>query len=589
MKFPKDAIYVDTETSTISENEEEHTPSLILGVAEYVHYDSRCQPTSLDTYYFKQASSFWEWVFDILKDIDELYLYAHNWSFDWQVLQGFRTMSYWGCRIKGIVDMSPPVIIKYTLGKKKINVIDTLNYFRQSLATMGDAAGIPKMEIDFDHCNTLELSEYCRNDVDIIRVCMTSLIQFLYTNDLSRLTDTVASLALAVYTRKFMPCDIFIDGDEDRVAITRQSYFGGRTECFRIGEYEGDFYLIDVNSMYPFVMAYHDYPVRTINVGKNVTVEELDNAIRQYCVTAVCRIHTDIPAFPVKIDGRTCFPVGEYVTTLSTPEVAYALAHDLIEEVHTVAVHVKARIFYDYVSYFYKKRLEYKQSGNEMYQEFCKKLLNSLYGKFGQRGDNWKESDRNPRGLPGRYSELDLDTGKTRRFLEIDNVVFESMGESEARDSYPAIAAHVTAYGRMLLQMTIDHVGREHCYYCDTDSLLLDAMGYAKVEDKLSQSVLGCWSLDGRYDKIDIRGPKDYTFGDKTRIKGIKAKHVIMPDGRYKQLQFRTLRGALNNGDMDTTSIKHVYKRLQREYKKGYVDDFGTVTPLEVEITPEES
>ncbi|GAH36470.1 unnamed protein product, partial [marine sediment metagenome] len=31
----------------------------------------------------------------------------------------------------------------------------------------------------------------------------------------------------------------------------------------------------------------------------------------------------------------------------------------------------------------------FRSAGADEYEELCKKMLNSLYGKFGQKGENW--------------------------------------------------------------------------------------------------------------------------------------------------------------------------------------------------------
>ncbi len=48
------------------------------------------------------------------------------------------------------------------------------------------------------------------------------------------------------------------------IKLEIDSYRGGRNECFFIGEAHGEFYKLDVNSMYPYVMATHYYPIKCL-------------------------------------------------------------------------------------------------------------------------------------------------------------------------------------------------------------------------------------------------------------------------------------------------------------------------------------
>jgi hypothetical protein len=555
-----------------------------VGVAKYVHLNDTLQPENQQECVFYTVADFWSFVASVTHGRRETYMYAHNWSFDWPVLNGFASMTSLGYRLLSIVDASPPVILRYSNGREKITVIDTLNYYRTSLADIGIAVGLPKLSIDIDNVTVEQLTPYCRRDVEIVELAVIRLIQYLSENNISRLTHTVSSIALSAFIRRFCRYDIMIDGDVKRVKIARSSYFGGRTECFRLGAYSGKFFLIDVNSMYPYVMRNHDYPVKAFAVWKRVRVSDLGVLCEKYCITALVKVSTNIPVFPVKIGGKTCFPIGEYLTYLSTPEILYGIENDLISEVVCVVAYQKARIFEDYVDYFYSQRQRHKQAGNETYQEFDKKLLNTLYGKFGQIGLEWVETDLQARGQCGRWTIIDNVAGKSVSYMEIEGVVYESKRESESRDSSPSIAAHVTAHARMHLQYTMDFVGSGHYYYCDTDSLLLDRHGYEKIKDSLNKTTLGAWSLKGQYDKIDIRGLKDYKFGDEERIKGINRKAVRVSNGLYSQLQFSSLKGAIRSGDTTHPTIRRIEKRLKRKYDKGRVSQEGLVTPLVIGI-----
>lgn len=580
LDYPNTFIFVDTETSTIADEESKHVAKLKLGVACYIKLDGSLNIDKEIWETFYHITDFWNFFDHMTRWNHELQLYAHNWSFDFPVLNGFHELERRGWQLKSIVDQSPPIILRYTKEGRKLTVIDSMNFYQQSLDAIGKSIGVSKYTIDFETATANELELYCKRDVTVLREAMLTLIRFLSANDLCRLTHTISSLAFSAYIRNFKPVDIYIDGNEDRVAISRLSYFGGRTECFRVGEYSNKFYLIDINSQYPFVMRNNYYPFRTFTVRTRVDQEMLGFLIQKYCVTAVVDLNTSIPAFPYKIGGRTCFPVGTFTTTLSTPEIEYALNYGFITRVRKVVLHYRAKLFQSYVDYFYGKRIEAREEGNKAWAELYKKLLNTLYGKFGQQGYEWEEIEFPPRGYPGRWSIFDAKTRKRVYMMEVGGKVWYSKKENESRDSYPAIAAHVTAHGRIYLQLMIDYLGREHVYYCDTDSLLIDRHAYDRIKHKLSKSVLGCWSLDGEYDKVNLRGPKDYVFGSKEKIKGVKKKHVVVKEGLYRVIQFSNLKGLIRANHTHAPIIKHVEKHLERVYRKGLVRDDGVVEPF---------
>lgn len=580
--YPTAVIFIDTETTTIEHWQKQHRPELIVGVAEFHRLTDKLEIIESDRIVFRKTFDLWVWISNIIPTTKELVIYAHNWSYDFPVINGLMYMQGLGYEMNSIVDGCPPVIINFFRNDHKIRYIDSMNYFKSSLAEMGVTLGIAKGEVKFDNRFSNTLVKYCKRDVVILRESMFSLMRYLKDNDLSRLTHTVSSLALSIFVRKFLKRPIYIDADTKRTDVGRRSYFGGRTEAFRIGKFEGPFYLVDVNSQYPFWMKSIKFPYKTVAHYKKVTVDEVISTIDRYSVTVDCDLDTDIPAYPMKINGRTCFPIGTFRTCLSTPEIRYAASHDHIKKIHSVVIHEQDYLFKDYVEYFYNQRITNKKAGNGQWQLFDKYLMNTLYGKFGQTHKEWVECDLPPKGHPHTRHTIDADTGKKIYIMELNNKVYIATTDTESRDSYPAIAAHVTAAGRIMIQETIDFIGKDHVYYCDTDSLLLDYKGYAKIKRYLNDTVLGCWGMEDDFADIEIKGCKDYQFGGRLKIKGVKHNAEQVAPGVYEQLQFATLRGIIRSESVDSPMISYTTKNLSRKYYKGVVGPDGVVSPFKL-------
>jgi len=578
--YPAAVIFIDTETTTIETWQKQHRPELIVGVAEFHRLNKDLIVTESDLLVFTHVFDLWVWISNIIPTTKDLTIYAHNWSFDFPVIDGLSEMDGLGYKIESIIDGCPPVIINFIRAGHKVRFIDSMNYFKSSLAEMGNTLGIAKGFVKFNNRYSNRLIKYCKRDVVILRESMFSLFRYLKDNDLSRLTHTVSSLALSIYIRKFLKQPIYIDADEKRTKVGRDSYYGGRTEAFKIGKFEGPFYLIDVNSQYPFWMSAIKYPYKTIAHYKHVSIRDLEGLLDRYAITADVEIDTDVSAYPRKLNGRTCFPVGTFRTVLSTPEVRYALAHNHIKKVYSALVHEHDFLFKEYVEYFYNQRMKNKKAGNEQWQQFDKLLLNTLYGKFGQTYKEWVKSPLAPRGYPHTRHTFDADTNKNIYIMELNGEVYMATTDTESRDSFPAIAAHVTAAGRIQIQETIDFIGKDNVYYCDTDSLLLNYRGYDKIKKFLDDNVLGCWGMEDDFADIDIKGCKDYRFGQVKKIKGVKHNAEQIAPGVYEQLQFATLRGIIRSESTDSPMISHMTKTLTRKYYKGHVLENGDVSPF---------
>ena len=455
-----------------------------------------------------------------------------------------------------------------------------MNWFVESLAKTGDRIGIPKLKIDFETCSDDYLSIYCKRDVEIELENLKLFIKFLEVNSISRLCYTKGSTAMAAYLFRHYDKRIWIHNNKEAIDLERESYRGGRCECFFLGDLKDDnYYIVDVNSLYPFVMRNNLYPVKCVKSVQEVRPDTLRHFLNSSSAVAKVLIQTNEAVYAVKRE-RTIFPVGRFWAVLTTPELLYALEHNHILKVGRCVLYEQANIFKSYVDRFYKMRLEFKAAGVPEYVELCKKMLNTLYGKFGQKAEQWKKIGDCP-DEPDRVEILFIVGSKrVSKLRYLLGEVFELVGYDECFNSFPAIASHVTAYGRLYLWDLIQQVGENNYFYCDTDSLIVNETGLKNLECHLDDSRLGALKIEETMQRVDIRGLKDYTTEGKHVVKGIRKNAVRLSAGVYQQEQWPSFRGLLRRNEADTYKVKTIVKHLNREYTKGIVTNSGSIVPL---------
>jgi len=294
---------------------------------------------------------------------------------------------------------------------------------------------------------------------------------------------------------------------------------------------------------------------------------------------AKCLIETDEPTYAIRRE-RTIFPIGRFWTVLTTPELKYALARGHIKQVTDCVLYEQADIFSSYVKRFYALRQEFKSAGVAQFEELCKLLLNCLYGKFGQKADIWTKIGDCP-DEPDRVEEiLDTTNNKRRMLRYLLGEVFESTGTEECFNSFPAIASHVTAYGRLRLWELIKQASCENVFYCDTDSLIVNEAGLCKLNNQLHETKLGYLKIESITQSLIIRGLKDYATESKNVIKGIRKNAVEIRAGVYEQEKWPSFRGTLRSKDANVYTIEKITKTLTRKYTKGTVNLDGTIAPF---------
>ena len=207
-------------------------------------------------------------------------------------------------------------------------------------------------------------------------------------------------------------------------------------------------------------------------------------------------------------------------------------------------------------------------------------MLNSLYGKFGQKAEVWKKIGECPQE-PDRV-ELCFKVGlvRVRQIRYLLGEIFELEGYEESYNSFPAIPAHVSAYARLHLWSLMKQAGKGNYFYCDTDSLIINEVGLCNLKMQINSLRLGSLKVVSSTTKIVIRGLKDYSTETKQVVKGIRKNAVEVSEGIYEQEQWPSFKGLLRSGETDTYTIKTVTKVLHRKYTKGKVKSDGLIVPL---------
>lgn len=594
-RLPLRLIWVDTEALNEQGKPAAGRQRLYFGVALYEHYKSSKSghPMQTDRIRFDVSGDFWDWATGYCLAGRSVWIMAHNWNYDAGILSVQHGLSLRGWESKKYINGKPPLIVEWvkypnpdtTLLAKdrgcpmRLLMVDTLNYFTTSVADLGRAVGLEKLDMPEGNDPT-EWDTYAWRDVEIIRLAFLKFRSFVGNNDLGVMQATLASQAMTAYRHKFMHWSLLIHDDESALKLERESYHGGRTEAYYRGSVVDQvLYKLDVNSMYPAIMASENLGYWFKGYFPSFKSSWWAEALN-HSVVARCLIKTDEPCYGVVTD-KLIFPVGQFTTVLTTPEIHYALERGHLQKVYEFAYYKSAILFDEFVEYFYEKRAAYRKEGDDAFSFMCKILMNSLYGKFGQNGRKWEETtkyswDELSEGIlqdGDNFIHLRQRLGKTQ--------VLKMEGESE--NSAPIIASEITAHGRMQLWKYIRQAGEENVFYCDTDSLITNRQGIDNLRNCLHPTMLGALKIEGESYQSEFLAPKHYTFGNEWKIKGIrKTATQRISDHGYEQEQFRSWDFHLSKGQEGFIDVLPIVKHVSGINTKRIVSGDGWTRPLEL-------
>lgn len=517
---------------------------------------------------FDSVHGFWRALDKVVRAKSRWFLFCHNTSFDLPVLNVFGMASKYGWVLKAAVIEAPPTIVTFRRDTCTLVFLDTLNWWRMPLAKLGERLDLPKLTMPEEGAPKREWDIYCKRDVEVICTTVERWLDFLVAHDLGGFASTLASQAFRTYRHRFMQHEIVIDADDATCAIARESYCGGRVECFQLGTFAEDTYGVDINQMYPSVMAGNNYPVKLLGHYPTQARTRWKRLVKDYALVARCVVEASAPCYPLKTKHGLAFPLGLFSTVLTTPEISLALKRGDLREMSDIAVYEKARIFDGYVKFMSGERILAQREAREVDAWFFKHMGTNLYGKFGQTGQVYETEEFIEDLSCKKYTILDHDTREVKRVRQLAGLLQIMSAEGEARDSFPAIASHVTAYGRCLLWRLIEAAGLSEVRYGDTDSLFLTRLGADRVKGWMHPTRLGKLKPVGIWPWIKIHGLKDYEVPGHVVRKGVRAAAVEIAPNTFRQVQWTSLKGLLGKGDMTAPGRKMIVKKLARVYKK---------------------
>ena len=462
-----------------------------------------------------------------------------------------------------------------------------------------------------------ELVEYCVSDVDILRksleVFRDDMMEQNYGADPLQYI-TIAGYCQHVYlmfhapTEKELEEGLEIGSHEypqtalavlkkDEYDAMKKGFKGGRTEVFRQHREWSDDEIkkgifgryIDIASLYPSVQFFDELPygIPTVHDFGEDGRDDVD--VRQYFGYVVCDVQ---PPSDLKIpllggtseSGKFCFGLDRMCkATIPTPELHKSLELGYkIERVYKVFHFKKSRdLFKSYIRTFSRAKIEsgfkgsdserdeliqtYKEKfGIELRAEHMKPnpgrklnsklMLNSLWGKFGQRQmktskyllepTHWyKLLGRSLKGEVAIHSRVHMGDCLYVEYMELEE------SNTNLKATNVALCGMVTSNARLRLYEVIgDKRLQDRVLYCDTDSAIYE---YRKDEYNPKEGeLLGEWEpeFDEPMKKFVAVGPKTYAYQKKSGHFEVKSKGVQLTHENLKCVNFDTYKKLVDDG-----------------------------------------
>ena len=579
-QLPTRLLILDTETKG-ADLKAYHLHKMYMGYTWFMRLNKDGSTRNQAWKYWANSESLCRYIIKKITDKVTLHVLGSNVLFDLfasGLVEHFISQGWYRAFI---YDKGLKTIITLTKGSRRVKFLAVQNFVPGGVASWGKLLNLPKLDIDFDESSTDSIKEYCKRDCEITGKMFLSYLDFLRGNDLGGFSPTISGQSLRAYRHKFMHHKILHYDRPDVNEFVRAAYFGGRVECFRLGQQPIDKYLkLDINSMYPFVMQQNEYPTKLVQWVRHPSIEYADKILANGCVIAHCKIQTDSPVYGKKLNSKLCFPTGCFDAYLCSGSLRHAIDKGDVVSITDLLVYESAEIFKDYVDYFYPLKAQYAKAGSLTWTLIVKLFLNSLYGKFGEKRDTTIVDCED---LSNDFRREDV-IFKDQGLKGIETVCFGrhtiTAGDKEGPQSAPGVAAHVTDYARVYLYSLLSSVGLSNVLYCDTDSIFIRESDFNSIRHLVNPTEIGKLKVEATTTNLAIHGLKDYTFGKERKTKGISSKATKIGRNKFRQSSFPNLSTLLREKITSGFPVLTVERELKGVYSKGQVSGSGVVSPF---------
>ena len=381
---------------------------------------------------------------------------------------------------------------------------------------------------------------------------------------------TSAGTAMKMFEQVFLE-DILDQSPDNIVTKEKNAYKGGRTEVFK-KQFElfdkkshKRLYYFDINSAHPSGMT-------KMMPFKYLKTMQYDNTVFKIDDLSDCDLYLSKIIY---IGNNNNFISnilirvleGDIISTKNTEydyhwgiELKEAIKNNCEVTVKECNMYEEKAIFKVFAEYFYEERLKVKKT-NEALAMFFKNVLNSLYGKFGQKKFTHtclcKNSEEMYNILGDDSKLISFEVIKENMLIE-----YEMAGdEHECIGKLVRFASYITATTRSKLSEFMRDVGHENVYYCDTDSVFTSKKPSKSFID---ENKLGKWKLECKpIIKAIFLAPKTYFFETEDnyivrKAKGVDSKRI--EESEYKDMVDGKKQFICQESDMFHRSLKYGVK-----------------------------
>lgn len=523
---------------------------------------------------FTTPAELWAWIDARTQARARCVVVAHNLAYDLRITDAFTELPALGWTLGPIRLDRGQAWCTWTRDGRTLALIDSMSWLPVSLEKIGELVQIPKLALPaWDDTDAAWLAR-CTRDVEILADACRRLWQWIRSDDLGNWKPTGAGQSWAAYRHRFMEHSLLAHTDTDARAAERVASWTGRCEVWQHGRPRGGpFTEWDWSAAYGRIGAECDVPVKLIGGSTRPTFAQWQRAADKYAVLAEVEITTEVPTVPCRVDGRICWPVGTFTTTLWENEVQLALdtgAHVTVTRCWWYKRAPALRKFCEWVLAVLDST---DTDHDQVIRLAMKHWSRALIGRFGARWSTWERCGTAPTFGLSLGTVIDSAAGDTWRLLHVGHELKRCTDEYDSPDAVVAVMSWVMAECRRRLWQLTELAGHEHVIYMDTDSVIVNSAGSARIEAARVPDL----RMKGTWATCELLAPRQLILAGRLRAAGVPRDAVKVAPSTWQGEVWTELATSLRAGE--ASSVRITTRRVKvhgKDARRLHLDGGGT-------------
>jgi hypothetical protein len=510
----------------------------------------------------------------------EAWCFAHNAGFDLTVTSLPMVLGERGWQPEFINLGDETCVFVLKRGGERVTITDTWSWLRCSLDAAARDVGMRKVPLPADGDPLAYWHARCAHDCRILDRLIVDMLGWWDREQLGRFAVTGSSCGWRSLRKRIPPQSVLVGADPPRTDLERQAVYGGRKEVYRVGRVRGHWIDDwDLNQAHLTAMCELPLPVQPVSLtafGRAPDALDAPDGLGAVCKV---RVRCTRPVLPVRVGGEVFWPVGEFVTIATTPElqVAARLGAD-IQPVHSQWYRLSG-VLAPWAQWCRELQAQPDRAVPRVVKRVAKGWGRSVPGRFALRTSRLTGTREATR--PGWFVETgnSLDTGAPLERITYNGVERTYLRDVDGRDISPVVLAFVEGYVRAAIARTLAALDPALVLQVNTDGWWQTRPPRSAESPALAVPAPFTASKRATTREVNIRGPNHIDTQTERRLSGIPQTATVNLDGSYAWQDWPGLRWQMQNSRPGEYVRPGRESMLQEHYCRRWVLATGETLP----------